>query len=72
LVFSKNTNIGEILDNPKAREALLAAVPVPVITAFWSTVRHLTISFIEYSCPGKLRDYELAAIEKAFENLGDV
>lgn len=72
MIFTTKTLIGDILDNPKAREALDKAIPGASESYFIQSVRHLSIYYIENFAPGKFRKEEIAAVEAAFRELGDV
>ena len=72
MIFTKQTLIGDILDNPAAAAALDRAIPGASTSFFFSTVRHLSIDYIDQFAPGKLRKDEVAAVEREFEKLGDV
>ena len=72
MVFTTKTLIGDILDNPKAREALDRAIPSASENPFINAVRHLSVYYIDCFAPGKIRKEEIQALEKEFEQLGDV
>ncbi len=69
--YTLESNIGEMLDDPKAREALYRAFPGERERGFLGSVRHLSFAFIRDFAPGKLRDEELAAVERELNALGD-
>ena len=72
MIFTTKTLIGDILDHPKAREALDRAIPGASTNPFITAVRHLSVYYIDSFAPGKIRKEEIAALEQEFEKLGDV